>query len=125
MTGSLSSSSGHGRGSERLRSINGAHHEDDFSRHIDQYNGVDGGRGHRRRQGTEQDEEEDEDAEGEGIQDQIIQSTDRDASLSRLSAVRVGYLNDPFTSLFLDASETVERRFPIINRGMMLFRLLM
>ncbi|KAK8205893.1 leucine carboxyl methyltransferase [Phyllosticta capitalensis] len=48
-------------------------------------------------------------------QDSIIQKTDSDASHSRLSAVEVGYLEDPFAKLFV--TEQVNRRFPIINRG--------
>lgn len=49
--------------------------------------------------------------------DQIVQGTDTDASVSRLSAVRLGYLEDPFAgSLTPFGLET--RRLPIINRGM-------
>ena len=53
--------------------------------------------------------------------DKIVQGTDNDASVSRLSAVEVGYLNDPFAKAFVP-SETDRwiRRFPIINRGMLL-----
>ncbi|KAM5475722.1 carboxy methyl transferase for protein phosphatase 2A [Microsporum audouinii] len=48
--------------------------------------------------------------------DKVVQQTDNDASVSRLSAVEQGYLHDPFASIF--ASETAEaRRYPIINRG--------
>ena len=47
--------------------------------------------------------------------DQIVQQTDEDASLSRLSAVNAGYLEDPFARLFVTSE--VQRRFPIINRG--------
>ena len=47
--------------------------------------------------------------------DQIVQQTDQDASVSRLSAVEAGYLDDPFAKLFV--SSDVQRRFPIINRG--------
>lgn len=51
--------------------------------------------------------------------DKIVQGTDQDASVSRLSAVEAGYLSDPFAKLFV-SSETDRwvRRFPIINRGM-------
>ncbi|KAI9823973.1 MAG: carboxy methyl transferase for protein phosphatase 2A [Phylliscum demangeonii] len=65
--------------------------------------------------------------------DHIVQSTDRDASLSRLSAVERGYLDDPFARLFVDEEDEEKddggpgkghgeaarqgRRFPIINRG--------
>jgi [phosphatase 2A protein]-leucine-carboxy methyltransferase len=44
-----------------------------------------------------------------------IQSTDTDAAVSRLSAVSMGYLSDPFASLFVNGPPT--RRLPIINRG--------
>ena len=47
--------------------------------------------------------------------DKIVQLTDQDASVSRLSAVEVGYLDDPFARLFVSAGQ--QRRFPIINRG--------
>lgn len=47
--------------------------------------------------------------------DRIIQRTDQDASLSRLSAVEVGYLDDPFAKYFVSGEG--QRRFPIINRG--------
>ena len=48
--------------------------------------------------------------------DKIVQHTDYDASISRLSAIEVGYLDDPFAKLLLSAGE--QRKFPIINRGM-------
>lgn len=44
-----------------------------------------------------------------------IQSTDTDAAVSRLSAVSLGYLDDPFASYFVSGAGT--RRLPIINRG--------
>ena len=47
--------------------------------------------------------------------DKIVQQTDVDASMSRLSAVEIGYLEDPFAQLFVSAEP--QRRFPIINRG--------
>ena len=47
--------------------------------------------------------------------DKIVQQTDQDASVSRLSAVEVGYLDDPFARGFVAAAP--QRRFPIINRG--------
>ena len=47
--------------------------------------------------------------------DAIVQQTDEDASVSRLSAVNAGYLKDPFAKLFVMTEE--QRRFPIINRG--------
>ncbi|KAJ5359496.1 Leucine carboxyl methyltransferase 1 [Penicillium cataractarum] len=48
--------------------------------------------------------------------DRVVQGTDNDASVSRLSAVELGYLVDPYaTALTPPGSAT--RRFPIINRG--------
>lgn len=47
--------------------------------------------------------------------DKVIQQTDQDASVSRLSAVEVGYLDDSFATNF--APSQSQRRFPIINRG--------
>ncbi|EFQ98579.1 hypothetical protein MGYG_01605 [Nannizzia gypsea CBS 118893] len=48
--------------------------------------------------------------------DKVVRQTDSDASVSRLSAVELGYLRDPFASIL--APETAEiRRYPIINRG--------
>ena len=47
--------------------------------------------------------------------DRIVQQTDHDASISRLSAVNLGYLDDAFAGLL--AQGEVQRRFPIINRG--------
>ncbi|PMD47867.1 leucine carboxyl methyltransferase [Hyaloscypha variabilis F] len=44
-----------------------------------------------------------------------IQSTDTDAAVSRLSAVSLGYLHDPYAALFVAGGGT--RRMPIINRG--------
>lgn len=44
-----------------------------------------------------------------------IQSTDTDAAVSRLSAVSVGYLDDPFAPYFINGPGT--RRLPVINRG--------
>ncbi|KAK5657668.1 hypothetical protein OQA88_2740 [Cercophora sp. LCS_1] len=46
--------------------------------------------------------------------DLTIQGTDNDAAQSRLSAVQLGYLQDPFAQLF---SPPAPRRQPIINRG--------
>ena len=53
--------------------------------------------------------------EDKALNDRIVQQTDQDASVSRLSAVEVGYLDDPFAKHFV--SSEVQRRFPIINRG--------
>ncbi|KAJ5096853.1 hypothetical protein N7456_007574 [Penicillium angulare] len=49
-------------------------------------------------------------------QDRVVQGTDNDASVSRLSAVELGYLHDPYATP-LTAPENATRRFPIINRG--------
>ncbi len=57
--------------------------------------------------------------------DHIVQQTDRDATFSRVSAVESGYLEDPFAKCFLEAGETVERRFPIINRGVLFYFVLL
>lgn len=53
--------------------------------------------------------------EDSGVKDRIVQQTDQDASVSRLSAVEVGYLDDPFAKYFVSGEG--QRRFPIINRG--------
>ena len=49
------------------------------------------------------------------VKDKVIQQTDQDASVSRLSAVEIGYLDDSFAAIF--TSSQSQRRFPIINRG--------
>ncbi|KAK4450053.1 putative leucine carboxyl methyltransferase [Podospora aff. communis PSN243] len=51
--------------------------------------------------------------------DATIQGTDTDAALSRLSAVELGYLDDPFAEIFAQntAPGAPVRRLPIINRG--------
>ncbi|KAG2415147.1 hypothetical protein HFD88_006338 [Aspergillus terreus] len=51
-----------------------------------------------------------------GSKDRVVQGTDNDASVSRLSAVRLGYLADPFAE-FLTPAGLETRRLPIINRG--------
>ncbi|KAI9812267.1 MAG: hypothetical protein M1832_000457 [Thelocarpon impressellum] len=48
-------------------------------------------------------------------QDRIVQHTDQDASVSRVSAVDIGYLEDPYARHFV--VDEPQRRFPIINRG--------
>ena len=48
--------------------------------------------------------------------DRIVQGTDNDASVSRLSAVELGYLDDPYAAA-LTPPGSATRRFPIINRG--------
>jgi [phosphatase 2A protein]-leucine-carboxy methyltransferase len=47
--------------------------------------------------------------------DKIVQQTDQDASGSRMSAVSLGYLDDPFAQAFVQ--DPIPRRYPIINRG--------
>lgn len=54
-------------------------------------------------------------ASGSSRRDQTVQSTDTDAAVSRLSAVSLGYLDDPFAQYFVNGPGT--RRLPIINRG--------
>ena len=50
--------------------------------------------------------------------DITIQGTDTDAAVSRLSAVDLGYLDDPFAQyLVQNAPGPSSRRLPIINRG--------
>lgn len=51
-----------------------------------------------------------------GGQDRVVQGTDNDASVSRLSAVGLGYLEDPFAKA-LTPPDLETRRLPIINRG--------
>ncbi len=53
--------------------------------------------------------------EDKSTKDKVVQQTDQDASVSRLSAVEVGYLDDPFAKYFVSGEG--QRRFPIINRG--------
>jgi hypothetical protein len=63
-------------------------------------------------------EDNNNDAKKAAEKDQIVQNTDNDASVSRLSAVDLGYLNDPFArSLTPSGGGPGSRRFPIINRG--------
>ncbi|KAH6607492.1 hypothetical protein Trco_003805 [Trichoderma cornu-damae] len=50
--------------------------------------------------------------------DLTIQGTDTDAAVSRLSAVDMGYLSDPYARYFVTSlGGPPARRFPIINRG--------
>ncbi|KAK6853157.1 leucine carboxyl methyltransferase superfamily [Apiospora arundinis] len=50
--------------------------------------------------------------------DTTIQGTDTDASVSRLSAVDMGYLKDPYAQYFVQSQMgPATRRLPIINRG--------
>lgn len=53
--------------------------------------------------------------EDKSAKDNVVQQTDQDASVSRLSAVEAGYLDDPFAKYFVSGEG--QRRFPIINRG--------
>ncbi|KAI9478890.1 MAG: putative leucine carboxyl methyltransferase [Benjaminiella poitrasii] len=46
--------------------------------------------------------------------DDIVRGTNDDATVSRLSAVNLGYINDPFVRYFV---KRPTRRLPIINRG--------
>ena len=55
--------------------------------------------------------------------DKVVQGTDTDANVSRMSAVSVGYLDDPFAKDF--ATSNTQRRFPIINRGTFPSKMLM
>ncbi|GAA5912715.1 leucine carboxy methyltransferase [Sporobolomyces salmoneus] len=56
---------------------------------------------------------------GAASEDSAVRSTDSDALLSRVSATRQGYLDDPFCLLFLTPSQrrSTERRPPLINIG--------
>ncbi|KAK3488157.1 S-adenosyl-L-methionine-dependent methyltransferase [Neurospora hispaniola] len=49
--------------------------------------------------------------------DATIQGTDTDAAVSRLSAVQIGYIDDPYAELFAQSGPGAARRLPIINRG--------
>ncbi|KAK6957608.1 hypothetical protein Daesc_000395 [Daldinia eschscholtzii] len=49
--------------------------------------------------------------------DATIQGTDTDAAVSRMSAVDLGYLQDPFAQYFVQSVGGNVRRLPIINRG--------
>ena len=53
--------------------------------------------------------------EDKAATDKVVQQTDQDASVSRLSAVEAGYLDDPFAQYFVSGEG--QRRLPIINRG--------
>ena len=50
----------------------------------------------------------------------VVQGTDTDAAVSRLSAVEMGYLADRYAGFFVPKTDgPVSRRLPIINRGML------
>ncbi|KAL2799807.1 S-adenosyl-L-methionine-dependent methyltransferase [Aspergillus keveii] len=51
-----------------------------------------------------------------GQKDRVVQGTDNDASVSRLSAVGLGYLEDSFARVLTPLGQET-RRLPIINRG--------
>ncbi|KAH7189473.1 leucine carboxyl methyltransferase 1 [Fusarium flagelliforme] len=71
---------------------------------------VRGGRGRGRGRGGH--------ASSSATHDSTIQGTDTDASVSRLSAVDLGYLDDPYAQYFVQSSDgPAARRLPIINRG--------
>ncbi|PPJ60085.1 hypothetical protein CBER1_07563 [Cercospora berteroae] len=57
------------------------------------------------------------DEQAEQTRDRIIQQTDGDASSSRMSAVNLGYLEDPYAKQLYQLGDEVPRRYPIINRG--------
>lgn len=60
-------------------------------------------------------------ASGAAAHDATIQGTDTDAAVSRLSAVEIGYLDDPYAQYFVQSIDgPPARRLPIINRGMLL-----
>ena len=61
----------------------------------------------------------DDDKASKEAKDATIQNTDQDAAQSRLSAVDLGYLDDPFAKAFVQGPRI--RRYPIINRGDFLF----
>ncbi|KAK3724448.1 carboxy methyl transferase for protein phosphatase 2A [Vermiconidia calcicola] len=56
-------------------------------------------------------------SDAEAGRDRIVQQTDQDASSSRMSAVSLGYLDDPFTRGLYPPGDDVPKRYPIINRG--------
>jgi [phosphatase 2A protein]-leucine-carboxy methyltransferase len=58
-----------------------------------------------------------------GNKDRVVQGTDNDASVSRLSAVELGYLEDPFARALTPMGQEM-RRLPIINRGELFFMIL-
>ncbi|PFH62358.1 hypothetical protein XA68_13952 [Ophiocordyceps unilateralis] len=53
--------------------------------------------------------------DGSSAADAVVQDTDSDAAVSRLSAVQMGYLSDGYAESFV--SGPAPRRLPIINRG--------
>ncbi|KAJ5774824.1 Cutinase [Penicillium paradoxum] len=77
--------------------------------HIPNLNSLRRGRGRGRGTGTE-------DTRLPSGKDRIVQGTDNDASVSRLSAVELGYLEDAYATALTPAG-CATRRLPIINRG--------
>lgn len=61
-------------------------------------------------------------ASSQAQHDATIQGTDTDAAISRLSAVQLGYLEDPFAPYFVHG-QALSRRLPLINRGRLHFYL--
>lgn len=55
-------------------------------------------------------------ASSQAQHDATIQGTDTDAAVSRLSAVELMYLDDPYAKYFVQEQHSA-RRLPIINRG--------
>lgn len=75
-----------------------------------------GGRGRGRGSGSSSNAYNSSPEEEKLAKDKIVQQTDHDASVSRMSAVELGYLDDPFAKYFVSGGAG-QRRFPIINRG--------
>lgn len=73
------------------------------------------GRGRDRGRGGGSMQPPDTTGEAQARKDSIIQQTDNDASVSRLSAVNAGYLYDGYAHSFVLAKTA--RRLPLINRG--------
>lgn len=67
--------------------------------------------------GTGTDIREGNDMHADLARDRIIQQTDGDASSSRMSAVALAYLDDPYAQRLYQLPGPVAKRYPIINRG--------
>ncbi|ODA77718.1 hypothetical protein RJ55_06320 [Drechmeria coniospora] len=74
-----------------------------------------GGRGARGPRGAGPRGDRPDGAESLASTDAIVQDTDTDAAMSRMSAVAAGYLEDVYANHFVSGPLT--RRLPIINRG--------
>ena len=71
-----------------------------------------GGRGGLRGRGRGQN------SRGASQADAAVQGTDTDAAVSRMSAVDLEYLHDPYAAYFVSRADgPPTRRLPIINRG--------